>query len=174
MVAISLALIVPVSAEGTTPRIIQPGDTIEVGAEPLVLDIVALRDPDTLNPVTDLRRYKDDNPAKRVDWVIGVPNDGYFRLNDQAFGGKFGRYFVYSEKDGLLKYSVTFVPAPEATPTPVETPTTVTPTDTPAEPATTDNVTDKTTAETTTPLPGLIVIAAIGISGLIAVTRKRK
>ena len=82
--ALSLTLIIPAAAQETVPTAIQPGEVIEVGSDPLVLDLINLRNPDTFNPITELRRYKDDNPGKKVERVIGVPNDGYFKISDQA------------------------------------------------------------------------------------------
>jgi hypothetical protein len=165
-----LALIAPVSAEGAGPRVVQPGETIEVGSEPLVLDLVNLRNPDTFNPVTDLRRYKDDNRAKKIERVIGVPNDGYFKISDQALGGKYGRYFAYSEKDGLLEHSIIFSPAPAATPTPIETATV---TEAPTETGTPGATTEATPTQTRAPLPGLIAVAAIGLCGLFLAAGRR-
>lgn len=169
-----IAPITPVSAGGADLRVVQPGETIEVGHEPLVLDLVNLRNPDTFNPITGLRRYKDDNPAKRVEWVIGVPNDAYLKINDRAFGGKYGRYFLYSEKDGLLEHIIIFIPAPAATP--AETATTKPPAETVIPTVTAEATTPLTqtpTPGTQAPLPGLIAAAAIGICGLLMTAGKR-
>lgn len=174
LIALILALIAPVSAEGMSPRVVQPGETIEVGAEALVLDLVNLRNPETFNPVTELRRYKDDNRAKKIERVIGVPNDGYFKISDQALGGKYGRYFAYSEKDGLLEHSIVFVPAPAATPTPVETITTTVPTEAPTDTRTPAAApTETTPAPAQTPLPWLITIAAVGLCGFFMAAKRR-
>ncbi|WP_292518532.1 hypothetical protein [Methanoculleus sp.] len=167
-----LALVVPAAAQGTAPRAVQPGETIAVGSEPLVLDLVNLRSADTLNPITELRHYRDDNPTKQIVRVIGVPNDGYFKINAHTLGGKYGRYFAFSKEGGLIRQSsITFTPAPTATPTePTVTITATTETPTGTEtplPATATT----TTMPTQAPLPGLI--AVIAIAGLlVAVTRR--
>lgn len=170
--ALSLTLIIPAAAQETVPTVIQPGEVIEVGSDPLVLDLINLRNPDTFNPITELRRYKDDNPGKKVERVIGVPNDGYFKISDQALNGKYGRYFAFSEKDGLIeRSSVIFIPV--QTPKPTEsaaTPTTATETETPAGVETTAPATTTAAATTTqASLPWLIAIAAVGITGLFMV-----
>ena len=165
--ALSLALVIPAAAQETVPKAIQPGETIEVGSDPLVLDLINLRNPDTFNPITELRRYKEDNPGKQIVRVIGVPNDGYFKISDQAINGKYGRYFAFSEKDGLIeRNSIIFTPPPTVTPTePAGAPTTAT--ETPIEVVTPPATTTATTpTQTQAPLPGLIAIAAIGICGL--------
>ncbi len=163
---LALALVVPAAAQETIPRVVQPGETIEVGSEPLVLDLINLRDQDTFNPVTELRYYRDDDPNKQVVKVIGVPNDDRVTIGTQTLNGQYGRYYAYSDEDGLLQQnSIIFTPAPTATPTEA---TTATATQTPTETAT-----DTATATTQAPLPGLIAIAAIGICGLLAATQKR-
>ncbi len=169
LAVLALALVAaPAAAQGTGPRVVQPGDTIEVGSEPLVLDLINLRNADTFNPVTELRQYRDDDPTKQIVQVIGVPNDAYFTISARTISGKYGRYFAFSDKDGLIeRNNIIFAPAPTATVTQPETAATVT--ETPAEtPPTTT-----TTAPTQAPLPGLIVIAAIGICGLLAAAQKR-
>ncbi|WP_286681091.1 hypothetical protein [Methanoculleus sp. DTU007] len=169
---LALALIVPAAAQGTTPRVVQPGETIEVGGEPLVLDLVNLRNADTLNPITELRHYREDNPTKQIIRTIGVPKDGYFTINAHTLNGKYGRYFAFSKQDGLIQHSsITFVPAPTETPTgPVETSTTAMET-----PTGTERAQETATANPTqAPLPGVIAVIAIGILGLILATIRRE
>ncbi len=169
LAVLALALAAPAAAQETTPRVVQPGETIEVGIEPLVLDLINLRDQDTFNPVTELRYYRDDDPNKQVVKVIGVPNDDRVTIGTQTLDGQYGRYYAYSDEDGLLhENSIIFTPAPTATPT--ET-TTATATQTPTETAT--NTATTTTTPTQAQLPGLIAIAAIGICGLLAAAQKR-
>ncbi|WP_292365473.1 MULTISPECIES: hypothetical protein [unclassified Methanoculleus] len=166
LAVLTLVLVAPAAAQETGKLVVQPGQTIEVGAEPFVVDLINLRNQDTLNPITELRQYRDDDPRKQVIRVIGVPNDDYFKINTYTFHGKYGRYFPYSTADGLIEHnSILFVHA--QTPTPTETVTTVTETPTEAPPAT------ATTAPTQAPLPGLIAIAALGICGLLAAAQKR-
>jgi hypothetical protein len=167
-VLLVLALAVPAAAQGTVPRVVQPGETIEVGAEPIVLDLINLRNQSTLNPITELRQYRSDDPRKQVARVVGVPKDGYFTINVHTFKGHYGRYFAYSEKDGLIQESsIVFVNAP-ILPTPTAT-TVAEVTETPTETATATATPEPTQA----PLPGLIAVAAIGICGLLAAARRR-
>ena len=170
LVVLALALAAPAAAQGTGPRVVQPGETIEVGSEPLVLDLVNLRSADTFNAVTELRHYRDDNPKKQIVRVIGVPNDGYFTINARTLDGKYGRYFAFSKEDGLMQQSsIIFAPAPEVTATVTETAATVTETPTETQPP------HETTAmPTRAPLPGLIVVAALGICGLIVAAGRRQ
>ncbi len=166
LVVLSLVLVAPAAAQETSKLAVQPGETIEVGAEPIILDLINLRNADTLNPITELRRYRDDDPRKEIIRVIGVPNDDYFKINVYTLDGKYGRYFAYSKADGLIEHnSIVFAQAPIATATQTQTAATVT--ETPAETA------PATTAPTQAPLPGLIAIAALGICGLLAAAQKR-
>lgn len=166
LAVLTLVLVAPAAAQETGKLAAQPGQTIEVGAEPIILDLINLRNPDTLNPVTELRKYRDDDPRKEIVRVIGVPNDDYFKINVYTLDGKYGRYFPYSTADGLIEHnSIVFVHA--QTPTPTETTATITETPTETPPAT------ATTAPTQAPLPGLIAIAALGICGLLAAAQKR-
>lgn len=170
LVVLALVLVFPAAAQGTAPRVVQSGETIEVGSEPLVLELINLRNADTQNPVTELRHYRNDDPTRQIVQVIAVPNDGYFTVNTHTLGGKYGRYYAYSAKDGLLKqHSITFAAAPTMTPTDSSTTATGTPAETPATTATATT----TTTSTQAPFPGVIAIAAIAIYGLLAATHKR-
>ncbi|MCM2464824.1 hypothetical protein [Methanoculleus oceani] len=165
-VVLCLALVVPAAAQETGKLTVQPGETIEVGAEPIILDLINLRKADTFNPVTELRLYRDDDPLKQLVQVIGVPNDDFFKINVYTLKGKYGRYFAYSKQDGLIhENSIVFVHAS----TPTATETVATATETPAE----TPVATTATATTQAPLPGLIAIAALGICGLLAAAQKR-
>ncbi len=172
LAVLALALVAaPAAAQEIGPRVIQPGETIEVGSEPLVLDLINLRNADTFNPVTELRHYRDDDPTKQVVKVIGVPNDDRFTISAHTLNGQYGRYYAYSDKDGLLRQNnIIFTPVP--TVTPKETETTATGAETPAGTPVTATATT-TAAPTQAPLQGLIAIAAIGICGLLAATGKR-
>lgn len=165
LAALTLALAAPAAAQETGKLVVQPGETIAIGADQLVLDLINLRNQDTLNPITELRQYRDDDPRKQITRVIGVPNDDYFKINTYTLHRKYGRYFPYSAADGLIeRNSITFVHA--STPTPTETIVTVTETPTETPPATT------TATPTQAPLPGLIAIAALGICGLLGAKRR--
>lgn len=166
LAVLALALVAPAAGQATDTRAVQPGETIEVEAEPIVLDLISLRNASSFNPITELRKYQDDNPSKSVQRVIGVSKDTYFKINVYTFKGHYGRYFAYSKEDGLIHgSSLVFVHAPP----PATTETTPTATGTPTEtlPAAT------ATATTQAPLPGLIAIAAIGICGLLVATGRR-
>lgn len=167
LVVLSLALVIPAAAQETGTRLVQPGETIEVGAEPIILDLIDLRNASSFNAITELRKYQGDNPARSVQRVIGVPKDSYFKINSHTFKGHYGRYFAYSKEDGVIHdSSIVFVqaPPPAATATPTETPT---PTEAPT--ATTTTATEPTRA----PLPGSIAIAAIALAGLLGIAQKR-
>lgn len=170
LLALALALCAPATALENVPQQVQPGERIEVGSEPLVLDFINLRNQSTFNPITELRYYRDDNTEKQIVRIIGVPNDGYVTINSYTLGGKYGRYFPFSAKDGLIQqHSIVFVAAQTPMATQTETPAATT--------ATTMETPTATTAATPTPtqaaLPGLIPIAALGICGLLAVVLRR-
>jgi hypothetical protein len=175
LVLLALMLIAPAAAQGTAVRVVQPGETIEVGDEALVLDLSPLRNTTTYNPVTELRQYRDDDPAKQIVRVIGVPKDDYVTINTHTLDGRYGRYFAFSSKDGLIRqHSIIFAPAVAATTTgAAETPATATEaaTETAGETGTAPGT--ATAAPTQAPLSGLIAIAAIGICGLLAGTGRR-
>jgi hypothetical protein len=93
------AFATPVTARGTTISEIQPGDTIfvyETG-----LDLTALRNATTDNPVTELRRYNDDDPKKGLINTVPVPDDTNFDLDDASVGGYTGLYFASNARDGI-------------------------------------------------------------------------
>lgn len=172
LVLLALMLIAPAAAQGTAVRVVQPGETIEVGDEALVLDLSPLRNTTTYNPVTELRQYRDDDITKQIVRVIGVPKDDYFTINTHTLDGRYGRYFAFSSKDGLIRqHSIIFTPAAAATTTgAAETSTTA-----PAETTETTGTSPATgtAAPTQAPLPGLIAITAIGVCGLFAGTRRQ-
>ncbi|KLK88442.1 hypothetical protein SZ63_05335 [Methanoculleus sediminis] len=166
LVVLSLALVVPAAAQETGIRLVKPGDTIEVGAEPIVLDLIGLRNADSFNAISELRKYQDDNPAKPVQRVIGVAKDSHFTINVYTFKGHYGRYFAYSRSDGVLHdNSIVFVHA--STPTPTETVAEVTAT------ATATATVTETPEPTQAALPGVIAIAALGLCGLLAAARRQ-
>ncbi|KAF5087096.1 hypothetical protein DSECCO2_50190 [anaerobic digester metagenome] len=166
LVVLSLALVVPAAAQDTGTRLVKPGETIEVGAEPIVLDLIGLRNASSFNPITELRMYPNENPAKPVQRVIGVPKDSYFTINVYTFKGHYGRYFAYSREDGLIhESSIVFVHASPPTVTETVAEVTETPTETPTATATPE--------PTQAALPGVIAVAALGICGLLAAARKR-
>lgn len=166
LAVLSLALVVPAAAQETSIQLVQPGDTIEVRAEPITLDLIGLRNADSFNPITELRKYQDDNPAKSVQRVIGVAKDSHFTINVYTFKGHYGRYFAYSKLDGVMhENSIVFVHVPPPTATETIAEVTETPT---ATPTTTETPEPKQAA-----LPGVIAVAALGICGLLAAARKQ-
>lgn len=167
LLVLSLALTVPAAAQETGTRVVQPGETIEVGAEPIVLDLIGLRNASSFNAITELRKYQGDNPARSVQRVIGVPKDSYFKINSHTFKGHYGRYFAYNKDDGVIHdSSIVFVQAPPPTVTATPTETTA-PTETPTATAT------AATEPTRAPLPGLIAVTAIALAGLLGIAQKR-
>lgn len=170
LAVLSLALIIPAAAQGTGKLAVQPGETVEIEPEPLILDLINLRNPDTFNPITEFRQYRDDDTRKQIIRVIGVPNDDYFKINTYTFHGKYGRYFPYSATDGLIEQnSIVFVQA--QAPTPAET-TAPTVEETPME---TPTVTVTATPEPTrAPLSGLLAVIAAGICALFAMAGKQQ
>lgn len=150
------ALAFPAAAQSTLPMDVKPGDTIEVGSETTILELVDLRNQSTLNPITELRKYQMDDPGMQVTKVIPVSDDTYVQINSRTLGGTYGRYFPYNAKDGVINNPIIFAPAPA---TPVQT-MTATPTDTAAEEAAVETPVE-TTAVPTTQVP-LSVASAIG------------
>lgn len=89
----------PVAARGTTISEIEPGDTIfvyETG-----LDLSALRNTTTDNPVTMLQHYTDDDPTSGLINSVSVSNDKDFDLIDASVGDSTGLYFAYNPQDGI-------------------------------------------------------------------------
>ncbi|WP_298665892.1 DUF3821 domain-containing protein [uncultured Methanofollis sp.] len=90
---LSAAAATPVAARGATISDVSPGDTIfvyETG-----LNLTALRNaPDV--PVTALRLYTDNNPAKGVANEISVEDDTNFELRKVDVEDDAGTYYAYS------------------------------------------------------------------------------
>lgn len=89
----------PVMARGTTISDIRPGDTVfvyETG-----LDLTALRNATTDNPVTALQRFNDDDPKKGLINTVPVADDTNFDLIDASMGDDTGLYFAYNSQDGI-------------------------------------------------------------------------
>jgi hypothetical protein len=99
LLLLAATVAVPAAARGATISEIQPGDTIfvyETG-----LDLTALRNATTDNPVTELRRYNDDDPKKGIINTVPVPDDTNFDLNDASVGEDTGLYFASNVQDGI-------------------------------------------------------------------------
>ncbi len=175
LLLMAVLLIGTATAQSAYPLDVKPGDTIEIGQEEIVLELVDLRDQSTLNPITQLRQYKMDDPSMQVTKTIPVGDDTYVKINSHTLGGKYGRYYPYSAKDGVIKNSITFVEASATvtTQTATETATpTVEETQTTGETQTTVTVTEAETPTTTrAPLSPLGVIGALCIVGILAIAR---
>jgi len=98
------AFAAPVSARGATISDILPGDTIFVYEEGL--DITALQNTATGNPVTALRRFTDDDVTKGIVNEIPVADDTNLDVLDASVRGYIGLYYAYSQADGLTTKSV--------------------------------------------------------------------
>lgn len=88
----------PAAARGTNISEIEPGDTIfvyETG-----LNLAALRNTTTDNPVTMLQRYNDDDPTSGIINTIPVGDDTDFDLLEASVSDDTGRYFAYNPEDG--------------------------------------------------------------------------
>ncbi|MDN7025005.1 hypothetical protein FGU65_08915 [Methanoculleus sp. FWC-SCC1] len=159
---VAMLITLPAAAQSTVPVDVKPGDTIEIGQEEIVLELVDLRNQSTLNPITELRQYKMDDPAMQVTKVIPVNDDTYVKINSRSLGGTYGRYYPYNAKDGVIKNSIIFVQAP---PTVTMQPVTATPTGPPTTMATPATPAETTATPTTQiPLSPLAAIGALGIS----------
>lgn len=85
-------------ARGPTIRDIQPYDTIFIYEEGL--DLSQLRNATTDNPVTELRRYQDDNPDRGVTRSIPVADDTNFEVQEIYLQEDYGTYYAYNPEDG--------------------------------------------------------------------------
>ncbi len=152
-----LAFASPAAAQSTVPMDVKPGDTIEIGSETTLLELVDLRNQSTLNPITELRQYKMDDPSMPVIKNIPVSDDTYMQINSHTLGSNYGRYYPYNAKDGVIRNSISFAPAPATSGQTV----TATPTEVTLEETTAATTAAATTAAATTEAP-LSVIGAIG------------
>ncbi|QSZ66072.1 DUF3821 domain-containing protein [Methanofollis aquaemaris] len=91
------AAIAPVSARGDTISDIEPGDTVFVYEEGLNLS--ALRNQTTDNPVTALVKYYDDDTGKGEQNRISIPDETAFDLDDALVEEDTGLYYAYSRED---------------------------------------------------------------------------
>ncbi|WP_214020980.1 DUF3821 domain-containing protein [Methanoculleus sp.] len=85
-------------ARGPTISDIQPYDTIFVYEEGL--DLSQLRNATTDNPVTELRKYQNDNPDRGVARSIPVIDDTNFEVLDILVGEEYGTYYAFNPEDG--------------------------------------------------------------------------
>ncbi len=92
-----LMLIIPAAARGPGINDIQPGDTIFIYERGL--NLKQLRD-DPNNPITELRRYRDDDPEKALINEVRISDDRNADILEVSVRGEFGTYFAYSPIDG--------------------------------------------------------------------------
>lgn len=92
------ALGVPAAARSPGIEDIQPGDTVFVYEENLNLS--QLRDPVSGNPVTSLRRYVDDDPAKAMISEIPVADDTDAEIPSLLVESTPAVYYAYNSADG--------------------------------------------------------------------------
>jgi hypothetical protein len=85
-------------ARGPAINDIQPYDTIFIYEEGL--DLTQLRNATTNNPVTELRRYQEDNPERALLKSIPVADDTDFDVVDLLVNREFGPYYAYNPQDG--------------------------------------------------------------------------
>jgi len=92
------SLAAPVAARGPTIEDIEPGDTVFVYEEGL--NFSQLRDPDSGNPITSLRRYVDDDPAKALISEIPVADDTAVDIPSTLVEDTPAVYYAYNSVDG--------------------------------------------------------------------------
>jgi hypothetical protein len=85
-------------ARGPAISDIQPYDTIFIYEEGL--DLSQLRNATTDNPVTELRKYQNDNPDRGVTKNIPVTDDTNFEVQDFLVGEEYGTYYAFNPVDG--------------------------------------------------------------------------
>ncbi len=91
----------PAGARSPNINDIQPYDTIFVYEENLNLS--ALRNQTTNTPITALRKYQDDNPARSLINDIAVSDDTDFTLQPIEVGDMYGVYYAFSPTDGVTR-----------------------------------------------------------------------
>jgi len=110
LVICALALSVgQAGARGPTISDIQPYDTIFVYEEGL--DLSALRNATTNNPITALQKYQDGNPGRSLTRSIPVTDDTDFDLQDFLVHGDYGTYYAFCPADGAT--ALIFIREPE-------------------------------------------------------------
>ncbi|MBP2145620.1 hypothetical protein J2129_001074 [Methanofollis sp. W23] len=98
LLLLGLVVMSPAAARGDTISQIEPGDTVFVYEEGLNLS--ALRNETTNNPVTALVRYEDGDVEKGEQNRISVPDDSSVSLIDVDIDeDETGTYYAYSRGD---------------------------------------------------------------------------
>jgi Domain of unknown function (DUF3821) len=101
------ALVVFPSGARTDINHIQAGDMIFVYEQNL--DITGLRT--FANPVTQLRKYQDDNPTMALLLSVPVSDDTSFSPIPEFFGGTYGVYYAWNPTNGVMNSIVVNVPS---------------------------------------------------------------
>ena len=91
-------LMVPSAARSPDIRHIQNGDMIFIYEQNL--DLTGLRT--GADPVTSLRKYVDDNPAKALIKEVPVQDDTDFSPSSALFGGQTGIFYAFNPADGPM------------------------------------------------------------------------
>ena len=97
LVLVPVFLILPSGAR-TDIQHIQAGDMIFIYEQNL--DITGLRT--GANPVTALRKYRNDDPTLGVLREVPVPDDTSFSPDPDIFGGQLGIYYAYNPTSGVM------------------------------------------------------------------------
>jgi hypothetical protein len=100
------ALAVCPSAARTDIRHIGVGDMIFIYEQNI--DITGLRT--GANPVTALRKYVDDNPARALLREVAVQNDTSFSPIPESFGGQYGVYYAFNPASGAMNSVLVGIP----------------------------------------------------------------
>lgn len=88
----------PACARGPTIKDIQPGDTVFIYEEGL--NLAGLQDPVTNTPVTSLRQYVGDDPARALLSEIPVGDDTDFDLQSGLVESVPSVWYAYNPADG--------------------------------------------------------------------------
>jgi hypothetical protein len=107
IVLLLATLLVFPSAARTDIRTIQNGDKIFIYEQNL--DISALRTGP--NPVTSLRKYRDDNPTQGLIREVAVSDDTSFSLIPEAFADQLEIYYAFNPTDGAMGSVVVSMPS---------------------------------------------------------------
>lgn len=97
LLLLAAAVMTPAAARGDMVSQIEPGDTVFVYEEGL--DLSALRNESTDNPITALIKYEDDDVTKGERNRISIPDDTSVDLTDAEVGEDTGLYYAYSRGD---------------------------------------------------------------------------
>jgi hypothetical protein len=62
------------------------------------------------NPVTALRKYVDDNPARALIREVAVADDTSFTPIPETFAGQYGVYFAFNQTSGVMNSVLVGVP----------------------------------------------------------------